>query len=112
MPVRRGCPMGIGGLTDVVNSPMYATGVGARHVREAGTSPKEDLSRGKGNRASSGSSGELSMVSRIFLGEGRTMFELTDSVKVELRPEIKVIGIGGAGGNAVQYHDLLQSSGC
>ena len=28
MPVRRGCPMGIGGLTDVVNSPLYATGVG------------------------------------------------------------------------------------
>jgi cell division protein FtsA len=28
MPVRRGSPMGIGGLTDVVNSPLYATGVG------------------------------------------------------------------------------------
>lgn len=28
MPVRVGRPMGIGGLTDVVNSPMYATGVG------------------------------------------------------------------------------------
>ena len=28
MPVRRGYPSGIGGLTDVVNSPMYATGVG------------------------------------------------------------------------------------
>ncbi len=28
MPVRRGCPTGIGGLTDVVNSPIYATGVG------------------------------------------------------------------------------------
>jgi cell division protein FtsA len=28
MPARRGCPTGIGGLTDVVNSPMYATGVG------------------------------------------------------------------------------------
>ena len=28
MPVRRGCPTGIGGLNDVVNSPMYATGVG------------------------------------------------------------------------------------
>ena len=28
MPVRRGCPTGIGGLTDVVNSPLYATGVG------------------------------------------------------------------------------------
>jgi len=28
MPVRRGVPHGIGGLTDVVNSPLYATGVG------------------------------------------------------------------------------------
>jgi len=28
MPVRRGIPVGIGGLTDVVNSPLYATGVG------------------------------------------------------------------------------------
>lgn len=28
MPVRRGCPVGIGGLTDVVNSPLYATAVG------------------------------------------------------------------------------------
>jgi len=28
MPVRRGYPTGIEGLTDVVNSPMYATGVG------------------------------------------------------------------------------------
>jgi cell division protein FtsA len=28
MPVRRGVPRNIGGLTDVVNSPIYATGVG------------------------------------------------------------------------------------
>jgi len=28
MPVKRGIPMGIGGLRDVVNSPKYATGVG------------------------------------------------------------------------------------
>jgi cell division protein FtsA len=28
MPVRRGTPIGIGGLVDLVNSPMYATGVG------------------------------------------------------------------------------------
>jgi cell division protein FtsA len=28
MPVRRGTPIGIGGLADLVNSPMYATGVG------------------------------------------------------------------------------------
>lgn len=28
MPVRRGTPKGIGGLTDIVNSPIYATAVG------------------------------------------------------------------------------------
>ncbi len=28
MPVRRGIPIGIGGLTEIVNSPLYATGVG------------------------------------------------------------------------------------
>ena len=28
VPVRRGNPIGIGGLVDLVNSPMYATGVG------------------------------------------------------------------------------------
>jgi cell division protein FtsA len=28
MPVRRGIPRGVGGLTDVINNPMYATGVG------------------------------------------------------------------------------------
>ena len=28
LPVRRGLPAGIGGLVDVVNSPIYATGVG------------------------------------------------------------------------------------
>jgi cell division protein FtsA len=42
MPVRRGCPTGIGGLTDVVNSPMYATGVGlvlyaSRHIVKDGS---------------------------------------------------------------------------
>jgi len=28
VPVRRGTPIGIGGLVDLVNSPLYATGVG------------------------------------------------------------------------------------
>ncbi len=28
LPVRRGSPQGVGGLLDVVNSPLYATGVG------------------------------------------------------------------------------------
>ena len=39
LPTRMGKPLGIGGLTDVVNNPMYATGVGlvlygARHQTE------------------------------------------------------------------------------
>ncbi len=28
MPVRKGSPVGVGGITDIINSPMYATGVG------------------------------------------------------------------------------------
>jgi cell division protein FtsA len=28
LPVRRGYPLGVGGLTDVINNPMYATAVG------------------------------------------------------------------------------------
>jgi len=28
LPVRRGLPKGVGGLIDIVNSPLYATGVG------------------------------------------------------------------------------------
>jgi cell division protein FtsA len=28
LPVRRGLPTGIGGLSDVVHSPIYSTGVG------------------------------------------------------------------------------------
>ena len=27
-PVRKGCPAGVGGITDIINNPMYATGVG------------------------------------------------------------------------------------
>jgi cell division protein FtsA len=46
MPVRRGYPVGIGGLTDKVNSPMYATGVGlivygSKHLS------RDDLRRGE-----------------------------------------------------------------
>ena len=42
LPVRRGLPRGIGGLTDVVGSPQHATAVGlllygARQGREGGT---------------------------------------------------------------------------
>jgi len=32
-PVRKGCPVGVGGITDIINSPMYATGVGKKIKR-------------------------------------------------------------------------------
>jgi len=41
LPVRRGLPQGIGGLTDVVNSPIYATGVGlVKYGARCGGAPK------------------------------------------------------------------------
>ncbi|MCX7856780.1 MAG: cell division protein FtsA [Deltaproteobacteria bacterium] len=41
MPVRRGYPQGVGGLVDVINNPIYSTGVGLvlygmRHFKEKG----------------------------------------------------------------------------
>lgn len=36
MPVRKGTPVGVGGITDIVNSPMYATGVGLVMYGSAG----------------------------------------------------------------------------
>jgi cell division protein FtsA len=40
LPVRRGTPKGIGGLVDVVRSPMYATGVGLVLMGNASTENK------------------------------------------------------------------------
>ena len=41
-PVRRGVPIGVGGLADAIESPIYATAVGlalyGRHSRAAGES--------------------------------------------------------------------------
>ncbi|MBI5542549.1 MAG: cell division protein FtsA [Deltaproteobacteria bacterium] len=47
LPVRRGMPKGIGGLVDVVKSPMYATGVGlvlygAKHLEAKHFKIRED----------------------------------------------------------------------
>jgi cell division ATPase FtsA len=41
LPCRLGRPQGITGLTDVVNNPMYATGVGLVHVRRAQNAGQE-----------------------------------------------------------------------
>jgi cell division protein FtsA len=45
MPARRGSPVGFGGLTDLVNNPMYATGVGLV-LHASKRLSKEPLSKG------------------------------------------------------------------
>jgi rod shape-determining protein MreB len=43
LPIRRGCPSGVGGLADHVNSPAYATAVGLvmyAHRNQAGEAPR------------------------------------------------------------------------
>jgi cell division protein FtsA len=48
LPVRRGYPMGITGLVDLVNSPIYATGVGLV-IYGSKNRPKRPPSSGKAN---------------------------------------------------------------
>ncbi len=54
MPVRRGTPKNIGGLMDVVNSPIYATGVGlVLHGAENQQETPRKIRRGRGEGAMS-----------------------------------------------------------
>jgi len=63
-PVRRGVPIGIGGLADVIESPIYATAVGlalyGRHSRSPGES---------GVAAGSTPMGRLTRLVTGFLGD-------------------------------------------
>ncbi|HEX9861231.1 MAG TPA: cell division protein FtsA [Nitrospirota bacterium] len=49
LPARRGAPINIGGLVDVVNSPMYATGVGLVLFGMHDTGPGRSKKLGNGN---------------------------------------------------------------
>jgi cell division protein FtsA len=62
LPVRRGVPIGIGGLVDLVNSPVYATGVGL-------------ILHGKENRDQS----------RFKVGEGNIFKKVTHRMKDWMR---------------------------
>jgi cell division protein FtsA len=44
LPIRRGCPVDVGGLTDHVNSPSFATGVGL--VKYAHRNQLQEFERG------------------------------------------------------------------
>ncbi len=114
LPVRRGMPRGIGGLVDVVKSPMYATGVGLVVVRGATHQDRRLLPDPRGQRLPQGArpdagvaGGDLLNVAlqescrkraphgraddgRASAGRGHGTFESKQTAK------IKVIGVGGA----------------
>jgi cell division protein FtsZ len=116
MPVRVGYPQSIEGLADIVRNPVYSTAVGlllygARHAASTHR-------RAGGCRGTGGGPGCCSGCATVFEGpeftsrEGRrreaastkgkeAMFELVDNVPQSA--VIKVIGIGGGGGNAVKH---------
>ena len=48
LPVRRGYPAGIGGLVDIVNNPIYATGVGLVLFRAQGREVNSTSPEGRG----------------------------------------------------------------
>lgn len=48
LPVRRGVPSGVGGLIDIVNSPMYATGVGLILYAHRNQEKEDPSNRGRG----------------------------------------------------------------
>ncbi|CAM6001609.1 unnamed protein product [Sphagnum balticum] len=94
MPVRRGSPINTSGLKEVVRSPTLATGVG--------------LIRFGANQGSASGEAKTSLIQQFrrkvsdFLDvhfNGGNMFEIEDAEGTGAN--IKVIGIGGGGSNAV-----------
>ena len=65
LPIRRGCPVGVGGLTDHVNSPAFATGVGL--VLYAHRVQQMELERSVGVGAISRVAGRLRDLFKEFL---------------------------------------------
>jgi cell division protein FtsA len=68
LPVRRGYPQGVGGLTDHINSPAYATAVGL--VVYANRNRGGDLGRPLGAGALGRFAGRLRVLFKEFLGMG------------------------------------------
>ena len=125
LPIRRGCPTGVGGLADHVNSPTFATGVGLvlyGYRNSAGESARAPVGAGALVRVAGRLRG---LVQGILLNAGRTRptqwrdhgtnatddrtTTTADAQRLRLRLDdeasagarIKVIGVGGGGSNAV-----------
>jgi cell division protein FtsA len=55
LPTRRGFPMGVGGLTDIIHDPSYATGVGLILYAHRTQQQTQQRRRGRANRQRGGS---------------------------------------------------------
>ncbi len=101
MPVRLGSPAGVTGLGDVVKNPIHATGVGLLLYGRANARPAG--AKAHWRRHEDGDGADEVLVPGVFLtlAEELTMFELMDSYSQ--KAVIKVIGVGGGGGNAVSH---------
>ncbi len=102
MPVRRGLPRGVGGLIDVISNPMYATGVGLGIYGAAHRRPAQ-VQEGDGSKhLRQGDCANEGVVRGNLLGQGgRGMAISIEMMEAEKMANIKVIGVGGGGSNAV-----------
>ena len=111
LPTRLGYPRNVGGLKDVINNPKFATAVGllfygaekenedapVRFASAPSSAAESSLFHGVWERMSAGS--------EIFVNLSNTRRHaiMDDMVPdTEQAAKIKVIGVGGGGGNAVQ----------
>ena len=120
LPIRRGCPVGVGGLTDHVNSPAFATAVGL--VLYARRNQMIEYERSLGAGALGRVAGRLRWPFQgVLLARRRSEvmtddpndptydvgtddeYELRLTLEHDFKPgaRIKVIGVGGGGSNAV-----------
>ena len=112
LPIRRGWPTGVGGLADHVANPAYATAVGLVVVRGA-ASRNGRRARGRQRTHADGGTaahgvqgiflrgGSMSDLHDQFPGGTDDKLRLTLDEETALGARIKVIGVGGGGGNAV-----------
>ncbi len=103
LPVRRGLPRGIGGLADVVKSPMYATAVGLVDLRRASSRTEQPLFSIRDENVvpeGEGPDARVAGARSSKHAEDRARWN-RDSPTSRTAAKIKVVGVGGGGGNAV-----------
>ena len=101
LPIRRGCPAGVGGLADHVNSPTFATGVGLALYGYPQFERRHGTGAGRRGRAGARGRPAARIVPRVFLKGADRMaesFEHGRSDSTTRRPAAAARGGGVIGG--------------